>query len=99
MHEVTIEPADNGFIVRTYREGKDGPGRSIKRVAANPNAAMRHAKELIGDGHEKKRRDEKPRKESEETPRFEARNHSPKFLRKAAKMAKGRKGKHRSERR
>lgn len=50
--EVTIEPADNGFVVRHYQRGgkKDGDGRTIRRVAASVDDALEHARTALGGG-------------------------------------------------
>lgn len=50
QREVTIEPADNGFIVRHYEEStkKDEPGRTIRRVAASREEALKHAGAVLG---------------------------------------------------
>lgn len=53
--EVTIEPADNGFIVRHYQEStkKDEPGQTIRRVASTRDEALRHAGSVLGGGKTK----------------------------------------------
>lgn len=48
--EVTIEPADNGFIVRHYARSskKDEGGRTIRRVASTAEEALGHAGKVLG---------------------------------------------------
>jgi hypothetical protein len=48
--EVTIEPADNGFVVRHYQRGgkKDESGRTIRRVASSVDDALEHARSALG---------------------------------------------------
>jgi hypothetical protein len=48
--EVTIEPADNGFIVRHHQRGtkKDESGRTIRRLAMTTDEALGHAKSALG---------------------------------------------------
>ena len=48
--EVTIEPADNGFVVRHYQRStkKDESGRTIRRVASTTDEALSHAKAALG---------------------------------------------------
>lgn len=50
--EVTIEPADNGFVVRHHQRStrKDEPGRTIRRVAATEDEALGHAKTALHGG-------------------------------------------------
>lgn len=50
--EVTIEPADNGFMVRHYRRSgkKDEGGRTIRQVAATADEALGHARRVLGGG-------------------------------------------------
>ena len=50
--EVTIEPADNGFIVRHHQRStkKDEPGRTIRRLAMNKEEALGHAGMALGGG-------------------------------------------------
>lgn len=50
--EVTIEPADNGFIVRHYQRStkKDESGRTIRRLAMTTDEALGHAKSALGGG-------------------------------------------------
>ena len=58
--EVTIEPADNGFVVRHYQrgQGKDQSGRTIRRVASTEDEALGHAKSALtgGAGRQAKKR-------------------------------------------
>jgi len=53
--DVTIEPADNGFIVRHYQESgnKNEPGKTIRRVASTREEALKHAGSVLGGGKEK----------------------------------------------
>jgi len=47
--EVTIEKADNGFIVRCYHEGSGKePGRSIRHIAKSSDEATRIASGILG---------------------------------------------------
>jgi len=48
--EVTIEPADNGFVVRHYQRGgkKDESGRNIRLVASSVDDALEHARSALG---------------------------------------------------
>ena len=48
--EVTIEPADNGFVVRHYQRSakKDESGRTIRRVASTTDEALSHARTALG---------------------------------------------------
>lgn len=48
--EVTIEPADNGYIVRHYQRStkKDEGGRTIRRVASTAEEALGHAGKVLG---------------------------------------------------
>ena len=50
--EVTIEPADNGFVVRHHQRSgkKDEPGRNVRRVASTTDEALGHAKSALGGG-------------------------------------------------
>jgi hypothetical protein len=50
--EVTIEPADNGFIVRHHQRStkKDESGRTIRRLAMTTDEALGHAKTALGGG-------------------------------------------------
>jgi len=50
--EVTIEPADNGFIVRHHQRSgkKDQPGRMIRRLAMTDDEALGHAKTALNGG-------------------------------------------------
>lgn len=61
--EVTIEPADNGYVVRHYRKStkRDEPGRTIRQVAATADEALGHAGKVLGGGkapRKKHQRDE-----------------------------------------
>ena len=54
--EVTIEPANNGYVVRHYQRGvgKDSSGRTVRRVAATTEDALGHARlALSGTGKAK----------------------------------------------
>lgn len=55
--EVTIEPADNGFVVRHYQRStkKDEGGRTIRRVASTTDEALSHAKAALGGRVSKKK--------------------------------------------
>jgi len=50
--EVTIEPADNGFVVRHHQKStkKDESGRTIRRVASTTDEALSHARTALGGG-------------------------------------------------
>ena len=50
--EVTIEPADNGYIVRHYQrgDGKKTEGRTVRRVASTADEALEHAGTVLGGG-------------------------------------------------
>ena len=50
--EVTIEPADNGYIVRHYQrgDGKKTEGRTVRRVASTTDEALEHAGTVLGGG-------------------------------------------------
>jgi len=50
--EVTIEPADNGYIVKHYQRStkKDEGGRTIRRVASTSEEALKHAGSVLGSG-------------------------------------------------
>jgi hypothetical protein len=56
--EVTIEPADNGFVVRHHRRSgkKDEPGRTIRRVASTDDEALAHAKSALNGGRTPKKK-------------------------------------------
>ncbi len=55
--EVTIEPADNGFVVRHHQRGKkDEPGRTIRRVASTDDEALSHAKSALNGGGRTKKK-------------------------------------------
>ena len=53
--EVTIEPADNGFIVRHHQRSdkKDSPGRTIRRLALTREEALGHAGTALSGGSAK----------------------------------------------
>ena len=53
--EVTIEPADNGFIVRHHQRSdkKDSPGRTIRRLALTREEALGHAGMALSGGSAK----------------------------------------------
>jgi hypothetical protein len=59
--EVTIEPADNGYIVRhrQWGDGKQIEGRTIRRVASTAEEALGHAGKVLGarTGKKKSSRD------------------------------------------
>lgn len=48
--EVTIEPADNGHVVRWHQRSakKDEHGRTVRRVASTVDEALGHAKSALG---------------------------------------------------
>ena len=50
--EVTIEPADNGFVVRHHQRSskRDEPGRTVRRVASTTDEALGHAKSALSGG-------------------------------------------------
>ncbi len=50
--EVTIEPADNGYIVRHYARStkKDEPGKTIRRLALTKAEALGHAGTALSGG-------------------------------------------------
>ena len=50
--EVTIEPADNGHVVRWHQRStkKDQSGRTVRRVASTVDEALSHAKSALGGG-------------------------------------------------
>jgi hypothetical protein len=52
LPEVTIEPADNGHVVRWHQRSskKDQSGRSVRRVASTVDEALAHAKSALGGG-------------------------------------------------
>jgi hypothetical protein len=54
--EVTIEPADNGYVVRHRQRGskKDEPSRTVRRVAATTDEALDHARTALGGGGKSK---------------------------------------------
>lgn len=56
--EVTIEPADNGFVVRHHQRStkKDEAGRTIRRVASTTDEALGHAKMALGGGKTSKKK-------------------------------------------
>ena len=60
--EVTIEPADNGFVVRHYQRSKkkDESGRTVRRVASSTDEALRHAKTALHGGGSGKDEQKKP---------------------------------------
>jgi hypothetical protein len=60
--EVTIEPADNGFVVRHYQRGakKDESGRTIRRVASSTDEALEHARTALGGAGKSKSPKRKP---------------------------------------
>ena len=55
--EVTIEPADNGYIVKHYQRStkKDEGGRTIRRVASTSEEALGHAGRVLGSKTSKKK--------------------------------------------
>ena len=55
--EVTIEPADNGYIVKHYQRStkKDEGGRTIRRVASTAEEALGHAGKVLSTKTNKKR--------------------------------------------
>lgn len=56
--EVTIEPADNGFVVRHHQRStkKNEHGRTIRRVASTTEEALGHAKSALGGAKPAKKR-------------------------------------------
>ncbi len=50
--EVTIEPADNGHVVRWHQRStkKDQSGRTVRRVASTVDEALGHAKAALSGG-------------------------------------------------
>lgn len=56
--EVTIEPADNGYVVKHYQRStkKDESGRTIRRVASTTDEALGHAKSAMGGGKTSKKK-------------------------------------------
>ena len=56
--EVTIEPADNGYIVRHYQrgDGKKTEGRTVRRVASTTDEALEHAGTVLGGGGRTKKK-------------------------------------------
>ena len=60
--EVTLEPADNGWVVRHHqRSGKrDEPGRTIRRVASTDDEALAHARTAMSGGGKAKSAKRKP---------------------------------------
>ena len=59
--EVTIEPADNGFIVRHHQRStkKDESGRTIRRLAMTTDEALGHAKTALGGGKTSKKKSQR----------------------------------------
>ena len=55
--EVTIEPADNGYIVKHYQRStkKDEGGRTIRRVASTAEEALGHAGKVLSTKTSKKK--------------------------------------------
>lgn len=55
--EVTIEPADNGYIVKHYQRStkKDEGGRTIRRVASTAEEALGHAGKVLSTRTSKKK--------------------------------------------
>lgn len=55
--EVTIEPADNGYIVRHHQrgDGKKVEGRTIRRVASTAEEALGHAGKVLSAKTSKKK--------------------------------------------
>ena len=55
--EVTIEPADNGYIVKHYQRStkKDESGRTIRRVASTAEEALGHAGKVLSTRTSKKK--------------------------------------------
>lgn len=55
--EVTIEPADNGYVVRHYQRStkKEEGGRTIRRVASTAEEALSHAGQVLGAKISKKK--------------------------------------------
>ena len=55
--EVTIEPADNGYIVKHYQRStkKDEGGRTIRRVASTAEEALGHAGKVLNIKTSKKK--------------------------------------------
>jgi hypothetical protein len=55
--EVTIEPADNGYIVKHYQRStkKDEGGRTIRRVASTAEEALGHAGKVLSTRAGKKK--------------------------------------------
>jgi hypothetical protein len=56
--EVTLEPADNGWVVRHHQRSakRDEPGRTIRRVASTDEEALGHAKTAMGGGKTSKKK-------------------------------------------
>ena len=56
--EVTIEPADNGFIVRHHQRStkKDESGRTIRRLAMTREEALGHAGAALGGSKTSKKK-------------------------------------------
>jgi hypothetical protein len=56
--EVTLEPADNGWVVRHHQRSgkKDEPGRTIRRVASTDEEALGHARIAMGGGKASKKK-------------------------------------------
>lgn len=56
--EVTLEPADNGWVVRHHQRSgkKDEPGRTIRRVASTDEEALGHARTAMGGSKTSKKK-------------------------------------------
>jgi hypothetical protein len=76
--EVTIEPADNGFIVRHHQRStkKDEPGRTIRRLALTREEALGHAGMALGGSKVSKKKSTRGDGAPSEGPPTEQASHS-----------------------
>jgi hypothetical protein len=76
--EVTIEPADNGYIVRHCQRStkKDEGGRTIRRVASTAEEALGYAGRVLGSKTSKKKSGRDGGAVAEEAPSETAPAHS-----------------------
>jgi len=56
--EITMEPADNGWVVRHHQRStkRDEPGRTIRRVASTDDEALGHARTAMGGSKTSKKK-------------------------------------------
>jgi hypothetical protein len=96
--EVTLEPADNGWIVRHHQRSskKDEPGRTIRRLATTDDEALGHAKTAMTGGRAAKKKFHSrgggaPAEDTAETPNSHSHpSHGPHSMRSRARRRRPR---------